>query len=715
MQDTAKVVRLEPEVQRHVRARLARLPAAMHMVLERGKKLLRGRLDAFFDGADDALFDLADKAATNGEQNLFFDSMREVRVQRKGLERKFINAVECACAQLVAKDERDSIHQDSELSADALSLVQNDDLEQMAALEAMVNRANRQHLVGVTRIGRGINSLVSVEVTLSNNPFGPNTLCSAAMAQIKRLDIDIKAKLVLFELFDQTVISALPTIYKQLAFVMAEHQVRFSDPLTQAPSPSIASATSPPTDRPKKREPVSADAVKPSIATASNDRQELLTLLSFAQKLPITSASARGLDLERVLESVQRHSGKKVKMGRLEKETIRLVQMLFNYVVHDQNLPDPIKELLYRMQIPVLKVALIDDAFLTDKGHVARRLLNEMSSLALGWQCRDSVDSDPLFLRIQTTINRVVDQFDSNTEVFNEALADFTSFVHKEKRRAEVFEKRTVDAEDGKARAEVARQTVASEIQLRTMAHDLPAVVQQLVDGPWSNVMLVAGLKHGFSSPQWMAHLAVLSDLIWSVQPCQNGVDRQKLVRLIPDLTQRIRQSLDAVSFNPFEVSALLTQLEEVHLARVRGEPLASETSIEESASESAPEPPEAVEPPAEKGTLPPDDPHMIAVTNFAQGGWFDLMTTQGEREETLRCRLAAYIKPTGQYIFVNHSGVKVAQRSQIELALALKKGHLRVLDNSMLFDRALETIVTKMRQSKTSMPLDSSDSSEQS
>ncbi len=64
------------------------------------------------------------------------------------------------------------------------------------------------------------------------------------------------------------------------------------------------------------------------------------------------------------------------------------------------------------------------------------------------------------------------------------------------------------------------------------------------------------------------------------------------------------------------------------------------------------------------------------------------------------RCRLAAFIRPTGKYIFVNRNGMKVAEKTQQELAQALQRGHVRPLDNSMLFDRALETVVSSLRKS---------------
>ena len=51
-----------------------------------------------------------------------------------------------------------------------------------------------------------------------------------------------------------------------------------------------------------------------------------------------------------------------------------------------------------------------------------------------------------------------------------------------------------------------------------------------------------------------------------------------------------------------------------------------------------------------------------------------------------------------GHYIFVNRSGVKVAEKTKLELASDLKEGLVQVLNDGLLFDRALESIIGNLR-----------------
>lgn len=720
MPDTAKVIQLEPEVQRHVRSRLVRLPAAAHALHERGKTLLAARFEAYFDAADDALFDLADRADSNHEQNVFFDSMREVRVQRKSIEKRFFDGFDEGFARLVAADDRDSLVPDGELSADALSLVQNDDLEQMVAMEASVNRANGHLASDVVRLSQAMRPFVPQAVNEHTNPFGPELLCRVFMAQVKRLDVDIKAKLVLFKLFDRMVVHELPSIYSVMEQVLIEHGVDIESPRGLAAKASKTERTGAPakavvSDKAGEESLSSGDNRVTSLVDAGPHR-ELMALLSFVQKLPATAFRGAEGSLEQVLSRVQAHKGQALELSATQRETVRLVGMLFDYILRERSLADPIKDVLVRLQVPVLKVALIDANFFADKSHNARRLLNEIAVQAVGWQQGNDKNpqNEPLAKCINRIVENIVHDFDLNVDVFGQALSEMSSFIEKERRRSAVLEKRMVDAEDGKARAELARKKVAAEIDSRLHKVAVPRVVADFLRGPWSNVLFVNGLKHGFDSTVWTEHLSLVSDLIWSVQPKKLAQDRQALIIRGPKLLTSLRSGLDAVSYNPFEVSELLIQIEELHIARIRGEQVETceaESATIEPVADVKPVPEAPVPAAPAKGqvtqvnSLGKDDPYLLTVASFVQGAWFDIFEKEGD--EPLRCRLAAHIKPTGKYIFVNRSGMKVAEKNRQELAVALRQGLLRPVDSGMLFERALENIVTGMRNSKPTSPLD--------
>lgn len=782
----AKVVPIKASASQDpaARAKFARLPAPVHAVQERGKQLFAQALSQVFDNADDALFALADKAINNQDQNLYFESMREVRIRRREVEARCAQAVDDAFIRLVvagspAEDDAYAYANQS-ISANNLTLVEDDELEELVALDAMITKATQNGGESLQFLSLRLDSLVPNKVYDKSNPLGPHVVCNAFVGAVRTLEADIKAKLVLFKLFEQYVIAELPGIYEKLNTLLVEHKVlpSIQRPRSGGSAPAAGQAAAATRSAPDSQPPNVATApsgagvaVNSGIAGVSaSGGAELMTALGQlqgyhqAQLASGSGTSVAGVNTDVasvLLKLLEQRGGAEAAFQQPHLDTMHLVKLLFDFILDDRQLAEPIKALLGRLQIPIVKVALLDESFFKRKGHPARRLLNEMATAALGWQenpADKGAPKDPLYQKISAGVQRVLAEFEEDQSVFNDVLADFVSFVERERKRALILEQRTIDAEDGKARAEAARKQVSEALAGLMAGRNLPPGVRNMLDPVWSNVLFLVCLKQGSDSPEWEDALQTAEDLIWSVTCDVDVESRQQLLAMIPGLVRRLRQGLEMIAYNPFEMTQLLGRLEKLHLARLqpqremapeqeapaKKEPVAApEQEIVALASEpeEKPETPAAEQPTtpvvdsgandekspesvvsdvaAEQVAEPaaPAEPAKVAshtevaaesvepeldagylalVKKLTQGSWFEM---EDEGEQRFRCRLAAIIRPTGKYIFVNRNGMKVAEKTQESLAQAMKEDKIRLLDDSMLFDRALESVIASRRQ----------------
>jgi hypothetical protein len=841
---------------------LARLPAAMHSLRDKARQQLQGLLRDLFDKVDDAMFELADKANNNHEQNLYFDSMREVRLRRRAMETAFFRSIDIRFAQLLDHNAyRDEVQTEvKEFSLDDLSLVKNDDLEEMVAIEGMINKANEQFSEPIQHLTLRIDHLVPIKVYQKNNPLGVDVICNAFNDAAKSLSIDVKAKLVLFKLFDNMVMTKLGGLFQSLNQLLIEANIlpslkqsgRIKRPNTPASQDHYGSGLSATfgaeeADTANKQ----ASHVQAGIATSYDDQtnqvlhtlrdllgaragsgqrsvavgeevasHDLVRILSLAQhQNTFTQAPVSGavtpVNIRDLLQNLLSSEHQKPQsINAVDDDVINLVSMMFDFILDDRNLASPMKALIGRLQIPMVKVAIADKTFFSKGGHPARRLLNEMAMAALGWQeaSEENQRKDSLYSKMESIVQTILSDFETDMTIFNNLLTDFRSFLEKDKRRAQILEQRTIDAEDGKAKSERARLQVDSVLNRLTSGHDLPAPAQKLLRDAWGNVLFITCLKQGVESAEWQAGIRTAQQLVWSLTAPMSKENRQGLLRLVPQLLQKLREGLEDISYSPFETTQLFKQLETLHLARLRSvpkvetapvvspikvklvdvpEPAVPVTSItlaepsgvneqvraaeeatilpenvpaiaqdvdayeapvntladgntvrpseipvvdevvQEAAAESlapieAPEVPAseevvAVEPLVPVGatlesletfvvvsdepivdanaqSLPEGDQHLSLVANLTQGSWFEMQSEDGQK---FRSRLAAIIRATGKYIFVNRSGVKVAEETRMSLALALKSGRLQVLDDGMLFDRALEAVIGTLRSSR--------------
>lgn len=836
--DPKKVVHLNVERNSAANSQvaLARLPAAMHTLRDKARQQLQLFLRELFDKVDDAMFELADKANNNHDQNIFFDSMREVRIRRRAMETSFFRSIDISFAQLLDpsayRDEKQG--GDKSVSLDDLSLVKNDELEEMVAVDGMVNKANEQFAEPIQHLTLRIDHLVPTKVYQKNNPLGVDVICNAFTDATKALNVDVKAKLVLFKLFDNIVMTKLGKLFDVLNQTLIDanilpslkQDVRIKKPSTSptadhygqgisaqygvgaqragADSGGLVQHYDDQTNQVlhQLRDLLGANRSAPRVQLPGEEitTQDLIKILSLAQQQNTVNApvaSGAPVNLRSLLtDLLHSETQTAAAINQVDDDVINLVSMMFEFILDDRNLAAPMKALIGRLQIPMVKVAIADKTFFSKGGHPARRLLNEMAMACLGWQesSDENQRKDSLFNKMEETVRSILTDFDTDMSIFERLLVDFRSFLDKEKRRAQILEQRTIDAEDGKAKSERARAQVDAELNRICAGKELPLAVTKLLREAWANVMFITSLKQGVESDEWRNCSATAQQLVWSVTAAMDKDNRQRLLKLVPELLQKLRTGLESISFSPFETTNLFKQLESVHLARLRGEvkppveaaPSASAADLAAKASEmaaknanmkaamveaqmraqqaanaaaqankvqsTAPAPvidnvAEVVEAahepvveapvatPVTQGIIDPvadavievvavaevattaeaeqlfvveetisesvqaDPQHLALVNNITQGTWFEM---QGDAGEKYRCRLAAIIRSVGKYIFVNRSGMKVAEESRESLAVALQTKRLTILDDGMLFDRALEAVIGTLREQRT-------------
>lgn len=778
MKTDAKVVHLNKVApEQSPTSPAGRLPVALIQVRDKAAQQLKLSLQGLFDNADDTLFEMADRAASNAEQNAFFEAMRDLRLKRKTIERGFLQRVFESFATLNQYEIGTPAPQLGNVSFESLSLVQDDALEESVALDAMVSRVMSRDGTALGHLTTRLNAVISKKLEDKTNPLGPRLLCEQFLAACEGLGVEIRVKLIILKLFEKHVLGDLDQLYadanQQLVETGVLPELKSAPPARRQPgrSPSAAARTSR-EDVAESRGAAPAGYADEGVQEVFGALQELLSQVRGSAVLPRREVPADAVpissnDLMRLLSHLQQHfpvgaqqvsddydlrnqleglltrvsakSGKARVVGEVDEDVINLVAMLFEFILDDRTLPDSLKALIGRLQIPMLKVAVLDKTFFSRGSHPARRLLNEIASAALGWNAQGDEQRDALYQRIEQVVQRLLNDFTDDPAIFSDVLAEFIAFTGDEKRRSELLEQRTRDAEEGRAKAELARQQVEQALNSRLLGKVLPEVVVRLLQEGWSKVLQLTCLKHGAESAEWVSALAVMDDLIWSVEPHESPEDRLRLLELVPSLLKSLRDGLASAAIDPFVTSEFFSKLESVHVQAfqrfkreiVEPQPVPPSEVAAEVQFDSVAElgagpllelPPqemeEIVEAPAmvevveeivllapgenrqqdPEASLPDDDEALHKVDELRVGSWVEI---QEDEEHKLRGKLAAIIKPTGKYIFVNRTGMKVMEKTRMGLAVEFRRGAIRLLDDALLFDRALESVIGNLRKLK--------------
>ncbi len=434
---------------------------------------------------------------------------------------------------------------------------------------------------------------------------------------------------------------------------------------------------------------------------------ELMTVLSAAQN----AARAEAIDIDHVpvaldlrqfvLTRASDANGAPVgSMGRTDEDTVNLVGMLFNYILNDRNLAIPMKAMIGRLQIPMLKVAVLDKSFFSSTAHPARQLLNELSSAGIGWSGSAELKRDALYDKIESVVLRVLNNFTDDPSMFGALVVELRKFVQVDRHRVQIVEQRVKEVEAGRAKTIGAKQTVERLMNQKASGLRLPPDIGRFISDTWSRVLVYLCVRHGDEGSEWSDAMQTFDDLLWSVQPLDKLADIEERDRARPGLLERIEQGMDVLNLSGSDVEATIAMLttrltdiansDRAFLEDDRPHTEAPEQPLMEEIVLTGPGEAEPIE------TAEPEPEMVREINRLTEGVWVEMIHKDDQK---MRCKVAAIVQPGSKYIFVNRRGLKVAERTRMALAVELKRKSIVILDESQVFERALEAVIGNLRQ----------------
>jgi len=701
--------------------------------------VLLNSLEDLFSNCDDLFFDLSSRASSNAEQNLYFESMRELRFKKVGAINAFKQNFEQNFLALAQTPASSRPNAQENLSADNLTLVQNDTLEQEVAITGMIAKARTNCQEAIYHLTTRLDYLIPrVTIDQDNNPLDPEQICRSFAAACELLDINIKAKIIIFKQFDRLVVGKLIKVYS------AANELLINSGVLPKITRSINKAADEVGDGMQAQgfgnienlaaaqaAPLQFDFIELSNLLASMRRLGLTQLPNYnafsnnpgpvintadflallaPQQLASSvfdEGSAPAIDLRQLVQSLltSRNPSAPNALPQPDEDVINLVAMFFDFVLDDRNLPVPIQALISRLQIPILKVALKDKSFFNHSGHPARKLINTIADASIGWDESEQPKKDKLYTKIFEIIQSINEQYADNEQIFVDKLAELQSHVEQEQHRNSLVERRTSQSIEGQAKTQQAKSVVQQLLFSRLEKLQLPTTITAFLVEQWQQLLVLVYLKHGEDSAEWMEALQLVDDLIWASNRHDDARSLQRLGKIKAELLMRIANGLTKISATAEASQEAIRAIGEVldqlqTQAPVEFRPISAEQAITlghtpGSGSKSW----------QEMTALERQQARYKALTyEFIKkadalpvGSW--LSYEDSKRGKILRCKLATKIEISDTFVFVNRFGFKVMEKTRKDFAYDLQQRRAIPLENGILFDRAMENIVNNLRQ----------------
>lgn len=191
------------------------LPPVIQTIRHESKKELAALLQSLFDNVVDALFELADRSQSDQHQEMYFDSMRSIRIHRKLLATGFIERYNESFYTIFQVDNEQE--ESASIAEDELefSLVEKEELEIRVAISGIVSKVTSRFSLQIMQLTKRIDSLAPhCEVTEKTNPLGPAELSTAFANSLEVVELNIRVRIILMKLFERFVMEQMGTIFE---------------------------------------------------------------------------------------------------------------------------------------------------------------------------------------------------------------------------------------------------------------------------------------------------------------------------------------------------------------------------------------------------------------------------------------------------------------------------------------------------------------------
>jgi hypothetical protein len=502
--------------------------------------------------------------------------------------------------ELLATHSDDDFGQASELTASRLTLMGDEDLELDIRIRNIGSRLREAAGRALSRCQARYLTLLGWSASnAGDEPLGPEVICLGLWALCREAARGLDEALPLLDRIEQRLLQQLPLIYGEVDDFLASQGVEAA-PAERRQKADTGAATAPlPRSNASHRQASSLalqDFVRqqtagtptagsapfvgdgsPPAGSPTLDTAALFMLQHLLARLTALEActpAADGTTTRAAGTVVPRSQDLDLPAGRPEAVTIDTLALIFEAMFESDELPDAIRAALGSLQIPLLKVAIVDPALLADETHPARLLLNRLGHAALGLP-RDAPSAHPLCARLVRLAATARAALGRQPIDLGAPLADLAALIDERERTIRAAAEPYVQMVRTHESRRYASQLAATWLRT-SLARTRSSEIAAFLEAYWLRVMISAGADGGPSGERWQQHSRTADDLIWSVLPKQGPDERKRLAGMASSLLKRIAEGLDGIGISAAERKPFLDQLFDLQTAALRNQPAAA-------------------------------------------------------------------------------------------------------------------------------------------
>jgi len=717
-------------------------------VIQASAQLLKGYLQVAMTSYIEQIGVLMTKRMDDGDASISASEIRMLQKESDQLSSRYIdlvvkNIVNFSSVVSASREKRNAPKRSDDWTS--LQLLDTDEVEKQLMLESYISAGEAGLADILYGLQRRLEFILKSSVQRkSDNPYSPHVLLMTYSELVDSEGISKDVYNTLCEAFSITVLSNLGDVLEKIneAFIQANvlPDLPKSKPITKSGGASARNEAVSPTEASPQAEELekklvanehkAAVPMRPvteiepalyrslvemaevfrtqvgenvlsdglAVSGKSMPTIELIDTLTELQKGSAISGGDLNNSVRLQIGSSVQLDGQRRPYEEQDEILIDVVAMFFDVILQDRHLPDIVRVLIAQLQIPVLKVAMMDKEFFTKKSHHTRRFLNALSQVGLGISEQNKQIKSAVLEKMEELVARVLMDFEDDVEIFSELCDEFEIFMEQQQRQMDVIEARSRKVTQSTEHLELIKRKADYEIALRLEGKCIPEFVQLFLEDAWKDVLVLALLREGKAPGEAEQCLTVIDHLIESVVRPEGPDAKRSIIKGLANLFKGIKLGLEGISYDFHATADFFKDLESWHkqvlmvvsnvqadvsvdeeVALVSFEDTSSSVSLDEELQQEL------------EGELAqmPEDKFSQQVNDMQVGDWVEY---ENPEETMMRAKLSWKSNVTMQCLFVDASGAKAMDISVADFAEELREKRMWLIgqEKASLVERAL-------------------------
>ncbi|MFT4248248.1 MAG: DUF1631 family protein [Pseudomonas sp.] len=644
---------------------------------------LRPRLGTMLTEFERQMIEQVETARQHGMQSEAVADLHALRRHRAELPPRVLATVETQLTRLRQPASTNSAATARVPSIDyqALSLVEDAQINQEIVLADIVRRHETRSSMALLLLGQRLGVLAgSPAFELSRIPAGPQSLCHALREAMPALQLSHSSQQLLWHSFERHVLTDYPRLLDALNLMLESSGVlpdlQFI-PRRIRSEPRMPRAAGSHPESPRPAASIPPTWTRPAARTSPRESVPTTDLLAALQAMQATPADTGRPQVPKqlrqaLLERLRQTHGPQPELASADAATFALLERLYDELGRELRPDAPASALLARLQLPLAQAALRDRHFFLRPQHPARGLLDAVAESGTHWQAGEELDPQLLPL-LQQAIEHVCRYYQGDEQVFEQANRVVQRHLQASTHKADLAERRQIEAARGRQRLESARLRARTIIENELRGHPLPAAryVHTLLDQAWTDVLTLAQLRKHEKSETWTELVQLTRRIIDAASSPGGALSDARL-------SSAIEKALLQVGYPEEEAQAITLRLTG---AKADVAALLREHALP--ARESTPVPPAPPRTPEEQTCLD-------QLRRLPHGTWFEI-ARDTPQTGVIRLRLAWYSHEGDHALLLNSRGQRSGEQSLDALARLMARGRARAITEnpSRTLDRA--------------------------